>query len=149
MTLAVVTGLCEKSSRRLPHGPPQSTSRPTTVIMPRPRRRPAPERSIPGHPWIRTALALFVLPAVCALWLAADWWNCLPEGQEESASYVGREVCGRCHEEELQQWTGSDHDLAMDHATSETVLGNFDDQEFTHIAVDDVAKLRRPRHAAP
>ncbi|MFH1264437.1 MAG: multiheme c-type cytochrome, partial [Planctomycetota bacterium] len=70
-----------------------------------------------------------------AFWLAVDWWTCLPEGEAESATYVGREVCGRCHEKELREWTGSDHDLAMDHATSETVLGNFDDQEFTHFAV--------------
>ena len=33
------------------------------------------------------------------------------------------------------RWTGSDHDLAMDLATSETVLGNFDDQEFTHFGI--------------
>jgi len=76
-----------------------------------------------------------MLPAAAALWLAVDWWTCLPEGEAESATYVGREVCGRCHEKELREWTGSDHDLAMDHATSETVLGNFDDQEFTHFAV--------------
>lgn len=32
-----------------------------------------------------------------------------------------------CHEAEVQAFTGSDHDLAMDHATAETVLGDFGD----------------------
>ena len=110
-------------------------------VMPRPRRRPAPRKPFLGRPSIRAGLALFVLSAVGALWLAADWWICLPEGEAESATYVGGEACGQCHEKELQSWTGSDHDLAMDRATAETVLGNFDDQEFTHVAVDDLARL--------
>jgi len=91
--------------------------------------------------------ALMVLPVLAiavGLWVAVDWWVCLPEGELESATYVGREVCGRCHEEELELWSDSDHDLAMDQATSQTVLGDFDDREFTHIAVDDLAKLADP-----
>ena len=62
------------------------------------------------------------------LWL--DWWLCLPES--EAARYVGREKCAECHPGETEAWVGSDHDRAMDVATPETVLGNFDDQEFTH-----------------
>ena len=90
---------------------------------------------------IRAGLVLLVLLAVGAIWVAADWWICLPEGEMESAGYVGRGECARCHEEEAKRWTGSDHDLAMDYATPETVLGDFDDCEFAHIAIDDVAKL--------
>ncbi len=37
-----------------------------------------------------------------------------------------------CHAAEVQQWTGSDHDRAMDVATDATVLGDFHDVEFTH-----------------
>lgn len=78
---------------------------------------------------------------VAALLLAADWWLCLPDEAAQSATYVGRKVCAECHEKELDDWTGSDHDLAMDHATAESVLGDFDDCEFAHIAIDDVARL--------
>jgi len=109
--------------------------------MTRPRRRPPRKQPFAGRVVIRVALVLLGLAAVGALVAAADWWICLPDGEAKSATYVGRQVCARCHENELKQWTGSDHDLAMDHATPETVLGNFDDQEFTHIAVDDIAKL--------
>jgi len=93
-------------------------------VMPRPRRRPAPRKPFLGRPSIRAGLALFVLSAVGALWLAADWWICLPEGEAESATYEGGEACGQCHEKELQSWTGSDHDRAMDLATPATVLAD-------------------------
>jgi Flp pilus assembly protein TadD len=51
------------------------------------------------------------------------------------ATFVGREKCASCHAEELRRWTGSHHDLAMQEATPETVLGNFDNARFTHYGV--------------
>lgn len=71
-----------------------------------------------------------------ALVVFLDWWITVPDSV--SVTYVGRESCYRCHEQECRLWEGSDHDLAMDVATSETVLGNFDDCTFTHIAFSDV-----------
>ena len=41
----------------------------------------------------------------------------------------------------MDLWHGSDHDLAMDHATPQAVLGDFENAEFTHIAFDDLVKL--------
>ncbi len=67
------------------------------------------------------------------VYLAADWWFCLPEG--EVAEYVGRQKCVDCHAKEAELWTGSDHDRAMDPATAETVLGDFGDREFDHFGV--------------
>ena len=118
--------------------------------MSRPRRQRSSEESRSGCGLTLARLLLVavmaapVLTAAVGLWLAVDWWICLPEGQMESATYVGRDVCRPCHEEESGLWTGSDHDLAMDRATPQTVLGDFDDRQFTHIAVDDVAKLDDP-----
>ncbi len=43
------------------------------------------------------------------------------------AEYVGTPACASCHEAEHQGWLGSHHDLAMQKATPETVLGDFDD----------------------
>jgi len=51
---------------------------------------------------------------------------------EHPATFVGRESCGECHEGAMQRFTGSHHDLAMDHATVETVIGDFDDAAFTY-----------------
>ena len=52
-----------------------------------------------------------------------------------SATYVGREACAPCHQEELDLWHGSHHDLAMQPATQETVLGDFQDSWFTHFGI--------------
>lgn len=50
---------------------------------------------------------------------------------QPSASYVGSETCVNCHQIEVEAWQGSHHDMAMRHATEESVLGNFNDQVFT------------------
>ena len=63
----------------------------------------------------------------------ADWWISLPE--ERTATYVGRQSCLDCHRQQYELWEGSHHDLAMDIATDETVLGDFRDVEFTSFDV--------------
>lgn len=50
----------------------------------------------------------------------------------QPAEFVGRESCGECHEGAMQRFTGSHHDLAMDHATEASVIGDFDDATFTY-----------------
>jgi len=82
----------------------------------------------------RTILCTLVaLAAAAGLWVAADWWISLPEG--EVAHYVGRQSCAECHPKETELWSGSDHDRAMDLATPETVLGDFADRRFEHFGV--------------
>ena len=46
--------------------------------------------------------------------------------------YIGSEVCADCHQQQYQQWQQSHHYKAMEEATSETVLANFDNQTFIH-----------------
>ena len=48
------------------------------------------------------------------------------------ATFVGSDVCARCHEERYKLWRGSDHDLAMQEANEKTVLGDFNNKEFTY-----------------
>lgn len=50
-------------------------------------------------------------------------------------TFVGREVCGSCHQAETVLWRGSDHDKAMQEATDATVLGDFGDATLTHFGV--------------
>lgn len=59
----------------------------------------------------------------------------------EKASYVGSASCRKCHQKEWELWTISDHAQAMALATEDTVLGDFSDQTFTHIALEDIPKL--------
>lgn len=49
-----------------------------------------------------------------------------------SATYIGSEACVDCHSAEVEAWQGSHHDMAMKHATDDSVLGNFDNQTITH-----------------
>ncbi len=51
------------------------------------------------------------------------------------AEFIGSKVCASCHQEQFQQWQNSHHDLAMQEATPENVLGNFDNQTFTYFDV--------------
>ena len=52
-----------------------------------------------------------------------------------AAAFVGRERCAVCHAREQEAWRGSHHDLAMQEATDNTVLGDFNDASFTHFGV--------------
>jgi len=56
-------------------------------------------------------------------------------GPEISPGHVGRGVCAGCHQEQAAQWSGSQHDLAMQEATAETVLGDFGGVSLTHFGV--------------
>ena len=49
--------------------------------------------------------------------------------------YVGASACKQCHQAEFEAWQGSHHDLAMQEANAQTVLGDFNNAKFKH---DDV-----------
>ena len=53
----------------------------------------------------------------------------------DRAEYVGRDSCAQCHEEQVKLWRGSHHDLAMQHADEDTVLGDFSGTEFTYAGI--------------
>lgn len=80
--------------------------------------------------YLLLALSLAGLAVAAAV---VDWWTCRPPGLV--ADYVGRRVCAECHAREARAWTGSDHDRAMARATPETVLGDFNDRQFTYQGV--------------
>ncbi len=52
--------------------------------------------------------------------------------QAPPPGYVGGAQCTGCHAEEARRHAGSHHDLAMQPATPQTVLGDFADARFTH-----------------
>jgi tetratricopeptide (TPR) repeat protein len=73
------------------------------------------------------------LAVIAAAAVAFDWWRALPTGLK--AQYVGREACVKCHAKQCDAWAGSDHDRAMDPATPQFVLGDFNDRELEHFGV--------------
>ena len=64
---------------------------------------------------------------ICLALLVAR--NTLAQG---GAGFVGTEVCATCHKAEFAAWQNSHHDLAMQEATPESVLGDFDGATFTY-----------------
>lgn len=58
-----------------------------------------------------------------------------PATDVSGVAYVGDTDCAECHRPEFEAWIGSHHDLAMQKATSEAVLGDFDDATFVHRGV--------------
>ena len=48
------------------------------------------------------------------------------------ATFVGSSSCQSCHEAEFHDWMGSHHELAMQVANADTVLGDFEDVNFDY-----------------
>ena len=53
----------------------------------------------------------------------------------QNPEYVGRVTCVECHKSETELWEGSQHDLAMQTVTTESVLGDFDNSTFEYFGV--------------
>ncbi|QEF97451.1 Tetratricopeptide repeat protein [Stieleria maiorica] len=113
----------------------QSSSRPNSVGQatqnaatggPTPPANPKPLKQ-PSRRWLIVAAALGTLIAGGVF---ADYWSAEPAGAPRR--YVGRDACIDCHREQTESFLGSDHDKAMDLATDETVLGDFNDVTFEH-----------------
>lgn len=76
-----------------------------------------------------SGLILGCLLAGMGLWCVADWYVAYPVNTRPK--YVGHSTCIRCHQDQQRSWQGSDHDRAMEIPTDESVLGDFNDAEFT------------------
>ena len=88
-----------------------------------------------------TRLLLLFLPLLLILALAVSTCKNNPAdppgstagvADSEGPAYLGRESCRECHEREYELFQGSDHDLAMDFATDETVLADFNSSITLH-----------------
>jgi predicted CXXCH cytochrome family protein len=51
------------------------------------------------------------------------------------ATFVGNETCAGCHKSEAERWRGSQHAHAMQHATEQSVLGDFSGASFDYYGV--------------
>ena len=55
----------------------------------------------------------------------------ISENDLATPKFIGNSSCAECHEVAFENWKGSDHDKAMDHATDSSVLGDFNDATIT------------------
>lgn len=79
---------------------------------------------------VTAALAFVATIAVAPIGDRDGGLSTLPE-----AAYVGSETCAGCHQAEGRLWAASQHKAAMQHASEQTVLGNFNDVGFDHYGV--------------
>ena len=80
---------------------------------------------------IAAAALVAAFAAACAP-PAGDWPRQARVADASGVAYVADAECADCHRPQFDAWTGSHHDLAMQPATPDTVLGDFDDATFTH-----------------
>lgn len=80
-------------------------------------------RTVKLHGALTLPVRIF-LPVILATFVAAA--SAVP------ADFIGSEQCAACHDSEYRHWTGSHHDLAMQIVSEDTVLGDFDDANFTY-----------------
>jgi predicted CXXCH cytochrome family protein len=77
----------------------------------------------------------FLVIMLLSLWFAAGCSKTEPPpvaDNNQVATFVGSTSCQNCHEAEFRDWTGSHHELAMQVATADTVLGDFNDASFEY-----------------
>jgi len=81
-----------------------------------------------------------LLAVALVLGLAAGCRDDAPPAREDATAspaprFVGRAACADCHEKEDGLWQGSSHDLAMQPAGPDTVLGDFSGARFDYHGV--------------
>ena len=79
--------------------------------------------------------------ALCAVVLSVPQ----ARADEPQAAYVGAQACAGCHAAQAAAWGRSHHALAMQPATAQTVLGDFNAARFDHDGVTTTFSPRR-RH---
>src|ERR1700685_3160504 len=83
-------------------------------------------------------IAIAVLGAIAYGWLTSSKWSPLssavapPAATSAGATFVGAGTCAGCHSAENAAWQNSQHAKAMQHATPDTVLGDFNNVRFTY-----------------
>jgi len=86
-----------------------------------------PERRARGR-WVLGLRLVAALGAAIALVARRR-----PEAERPSApTFVGGETCAPCHADETRRWAGSHHDRAMEVASEQSVLGDFDGASFSY-----------------
>ncbi|MGH8581254.1 MAG: hypothetical protein ACREWG_00360 [Gammaproteobacteria bacterium] len=58
-----------------------------------------------------------------------------PSSVNPPAQYVGGQACIECHAQAYEAWRASHHDLAMQEANAQTVLGNFTGAKFSYAGI--------------
>jgi hypothetical protein len=81
--------------------------------------------------WIAAAIAAVIVVAVGLSYQLLNGSSRTAPGSSV-ATFIGSETCAGCHQAEAKLWRPSQHKLAMQHATENSVLGDFADASFDY-----------------
>jgi tetratricopeptide (TPR) repeat protein len=95
-------------------------------------RAPLPTLRIKSKIWF---IATFGISAICSALLFFTSYDHSKSAASAIPSFIGSEACAGCHQAEAALWHSSQHKLAMQHATEQSVLGDFNDASFEYYGV--------------
>lgn len=86
---------------------------------------------------LRSALLLALASGVLLFLIGGGWYMSRSRDagvphQASEAVFVGSRACGTCHQAQARLWQTSQHKNAMDHATAQSVRGDFNDAAFDY-----------------
>jgi len=90
-----------------------------------------PADNTPRWEWAALTALAFIVVSLPVYYFSVVKNAAEPSVSKPEASFVGSVACRDCHEPEYDKWLGSHHDQAMDVASETSVLGDFNDAEFT------------------
>lgn len=101
-----------------------------------PPEAPQPPRGAPRKliPRLAAALGLLLMVAAGALYFLTRDVPVAPPPSAE-LGFVGSQTCSGCHATEAKLWQGSQHRHAMDHATEQSVRGDFNNATFEYAGI--------------
>jgi tetratricopeptide (TPR) repeat protein len=99
-----------------------------------------------------TALGLYAALAVALAYAGYRFYRVKSSSPVAAAAaaparhYVGAAACAGCHAKEYAAWLGSQHQLAMRHADSQSVLGDFNNATFEYAGITSTFFKRDGRY---
>ncbi len=127
-----------KKRNTVSDGDPRSTAKAAETAQPRTRPAKAAARKLRKALWLGLILSVVLVGAIG--WRLSRPVS-VPSAPVASAPvpaapvFVGSAACAGCHGAEHAAWQGSQHAHAMQHATAETVRGNFDNATFEYAGI--------------
>ena len=104
---------------------------PTRPVEPALATRQPPAKRSKAPALLAIGGALLVLIAGALAWIEASYTLNQPQ-QPTQLTFVGSQTCAGCHQTQAKLWQSSQHRHAMDHATEQTVRGDFNDATFEY-----------------
>ncbi|MCP3470250.1 hypothetical protein NLM33_07920 [Bradyrhizobium sp. CCGUVB1N3] len=83
-------------------------------------------------PWLAICASLLMLMMAGAIYRFATSDVPIQPHQAAELNFAGSHTCAGCHQTEARLWQNSQHRRAMDHATDQSVRGDFNDATFQY-----------------